>query len=473
MKRKIFVMIMTVCLVLSLAVPAYANANDARNSVVVVSPYLDMEGIGSWSVSHGTGFFVGETDENPTYLVTNYHVIETYIWMGAGAGYENVNKMINEAGADYKSDLQTLLRAALPYQYWKNPCRAKLRVFYDSDTYEEAFMVAYDALKDVAVLKLGNPTAERKALPLSKPDDALVGKNIYAIGFPGIADNFLTESTTSWGSADATVTGGTLSRIYTESGTGRKTMQIDCNIKAGNSGGPLVNEEGAVVGVNTFTISGYGEELYYAVAIDEVISILNRENVTYALAGAPVPTEAPTEPADTTEATETTQVTETTEPVKPGPGPIVWVGGGAVVALIVLALVFLRKKKPAAPAVPVTPVAPATPVTPVQKTPYVRSCSAQHNGLRIRVQSQPIILGRNPSTCKLVYQESTPGVSSQHCSLSWNADAQKFMLTDLNSTYGTYLQNGQRLAPHTPHALNVQEQFYLGERSNSLILELE
>ena len=70
----------------------------------------------------------------------------------------------------------------------------------------------------------------------------MVGSTIYAVGYPGLAENVFADATTTWGPSDVSVTSGSISRLLTTSGTGQMRLQIDCVIRHGNSGGPLVNE---------------------------------------------------------------------------------------------------------------------------------------------------------------------------------------------------------------------------------------
>ena len=106
------------------------------------------------------------------------------------------------------------------------------------------------------------------------------------------------------------------------------------------------------------------------------------------------------------------------------------------------------------------------------KRPAVRSLSAQHNGAVYAVKGQ-ILIGRDPATCAVSFREGTPGVSGRHCSLKYNEGTNDFILTDLGSTYGTFLASGQKLSPNTPYHLSAGDTFYLGENINSLRVELQ
>src|SRR5699024_53326 len=72
-------------------------------------------------------------------------------------------------------------------------------------------------------------------------DESQPGEKVAAIGYPFGQPKSLTEGTVS----------GTDRKIRTESGTLTDLVQTDTAINPGNSGGPLVNLDGAVVGVAT------------------------------------------------------------------------------------------------------------------------------------------------------------------------------------------------------------------------------
>lgn len=433
-------------------IPAQASGFKAevRESVVVVGTVLsvaqsDYEELVGW----GTGFFVGDPETDVQYLITNHHVIEDYLLNGRG-------EYIETQLADGSSITIKL----------------KIRVYFDSRDYEEAYVLDYNETKDIALLRLASGTDERKALPICSPTDDMIGSTIYCVGYPGLSQNEIIDPTSNWGKTDVSVTTGTVSRFVTTSGTGVQRIQTDATIQHGNSGGPMVNGNGSVIGINTMGVASDTEINYYAVSIDEVISMLNINGIAY--------------------------VTE--DDLNKGKLPVdpkVLIGLGVAVVLlaaVILAVVGGRRKKSAAGAAadaagtaaaasaqapsPADAVIPsATPLMPVQsaapaKRAMVRSMSAQHNGFSYSLGAVPILVGRDAANCVIVYREGTPGVSGRHCSISWDPDTEEFLITDLRSTYGTFLMNGQRLQPNVPYRCKAGESFYVGERTNVLRVEV-
>lgn len=140
---------------------------------------------------------------------------------------------------------------------WKNEITVKayVDVYFERDDFVQANVVAFNETADIAVLRLNTPVDQRVPLVLTEPSDDMVGSSIYCIGFPGLSDNALIDATSQSGLNDMTVTGGTISRLLTSSGSGVRRIQTDAVIQHGNSGGPMVNEKGEVLGVNSWTVS--------------------------------------------------------------------------------------------------------------------------------------------------------------------------------------------------------------------------
>lgn len=130
----------------------------------------------------------------------------------------------------------------------------KIRIKTDEGKELDATLVGSDAKNDIAVLKV---TAD-KPLPIAAwgDSDALrVGDSVLAIGDPfGIG---------------TTVTSGIVSARGRDlhSGPYDDFIQIDASINHGNSGGPLVNGDGKVVGINTAIYSPNGGNVGLGFAI--------------------------------------------------------------------------------------------------------------------------------------------------------------------------------------------------------------
>lgn len=391
------------------SVPAFAAFDQSVLEGVVMLYSGAPDSSGNMQYWRGTGFFVGEEGENPEYIITNCHVIEEYILAGEALG------------------------------------GGELYVMFGENDQEEAYLVVYDYAKDVAVLKLAAPTDKRVPLKLGDPQEDELGSEVYAVGYPLAAD-VTVQAVTSASQGDATVTTGSIGRFLTESGTGRELIQTDAALSGGNSGGPLIDGNGAVIGISTAG-SKLDQNLFYAVSSSEVKFLLDRNNIPYSLYEA-------------------------------GGGSIaLYVGAGAavVVVVVILALVLGKKKKSS-----VVSQASGTVKAAAQKeekaqqgTPILRSMAPQHGGMVVQLHHQPVQIGRDPATCRLVFQDGTPGVSSKHCQVYFDEQEQVFIVTDLNSTYGTFLMNGQRIAPNTPVKLPPHSSIYLGEADNTIYLEME
>ena len=469
MKCKVRFVLLSIILILSfdLMVKADGFRQETRQGVVMILEQLSVDD--EWVYATGTGFFVGREGENPQYIVTNYHVISDFVENGAGTG------------------------------------EGQLYVFYDQDDYEEVYVQEYDQIKDLAILRLAKATDKRIPLRLSRVSQDSIGTEVYAIGFPGAAEQ--ASSVSSYGIDDTTVTNGTVGRLITQEGTGRRVIQTNASIQPGNSGGPLVDGKGNVIGVNTFILlSDDGlkvEGMNYAVSIEELIPMLNNNEVPYELAkkdsgesreesgsqtqpGTEVMTEGFSESPPLPEAGEETetqfsQETENDMETAVDENQVLDNGGtnfpvfygiiGGIVAAIAIAFAVMKIKKiKSARSVRLqTDAAIQTPERKkLQCNPRLCSRSAQHNGLEVQLGAEKILIGRDPSVCKILYRAKTPGVSGRHCLVSWNAARREFELTDLNSSYGTFLRNGQKLVPEKRYYLKPGESFYVGDRANEI-----
>lgn len=142
---------------------------------------------------------------------------------------------------------------------------SNITVFFSDETSYDASVVGGDEDNDIAVLKIDAEGLQ--PVVLGNSGSIEVGENVYAIGNP-------------LGELTFTMTGGLVSakdRSVTNSdGTAMNMIQTDTAINSGNSGGPLFDRYGQVIGIVSAKLSGSGgssasiEGLGFAIPINDV-----------------------------------------------------------------------------------------------------------------------------------------------------------------------------------------------------------
>ena len=181
--------------------------------------YTNFFGMNSSSAVSGTGFIVSADG----YILTNYHVIEL-----AAQNAKDVNVILHD-GTRYT-----------------------------------AAIVGYEKYNDLAVLKID---AEGLS-PVTFGDSSSisVGDTVYAVGNP-LGELDFSMSTGHVSALDRLITSD-------ESGVAINMFQIDAAVNSGNSGGPVYNAAGEVVGIVTAKYASTGVEgLGFAIPVNDAVSI--------------------------------------------------------------------------------------------------------------------------------------------------------------------------------------------------------
>ena len=144
----------------------------------------------------------------------------------------------------------------------------RVEVGFSDDTILQAEVIGLDARTDLALLKVDAPEGLLSPVELGTSANLRVGQRAVAIGNP-------------FGQFERTLTTGVISALgrSLEGADGRTitgVIQTDAAINRGNSGGPLLDSSGRVIGVNTaiFSPSGTSAGVGFAVPIDIVRRIL-------------------------------------------------------------------------------------------------------------------------------------------------------------------------------------------------------
>lgn len=109
-------------------------------------------------------------------------------------------------------------------------------------------------------------------------------------------------------------------------------------------------------------------------------------------------------------------------------------------------------------AAPPRPFSVPTP-TVAGRAVYVQCLNGSLKGQIFRVGPEGLTLGRD-AQCSMRFPDGAQGISRQHCRLALQGGEVK--ITDLGSTYGTFLEDGRKLPPHYPHTVPMGSCFLLG-----------
>jgi hypothetical protein len=249
-------LLLPVLALVGLACPALADPTDiAAASRGVVRVVLVRNGwTGVSMLGYGSGFAVA-----PDLIVTNAHVVE-----------------------DAHNDGKVVI-GVIPSQ--------------GRDSYP-AQIVAYSPANDLALLRLGNHAS---LAPLTLfPGVVQDGMQIAAVGYPGNVDAAQGLNTGDMVTPQNTV------RTYGQVSAGRSSRQFDtilhtAQLGAGNSGGPLLDTCGRVLGINSFgTVSNNGTDssFFFAISMRELQPFLKAAGVVPHLASLPCTSIADLDRAD-------------------------------------------------------------------------------------------------------------------------------------------------------------------------------
>lgn len=365
-------------------------------------------------VSTGTGFVVGAN--RVTYILTNWHVV-----MCAEAGDPQGLSVILSRG-----NLVPLL------------------------------IVWADADKDLAIVRSTRPLG-RPAVQLADTTYVTVGAPVTVVGFPGAADRVIDSEDV----AVPSVTRGNVSRIVPGK-NGLQYFQHSAATNPGNSGGPVYDEAGNVIGVNSMKalslvagISGgkispervvSGEGIAAAVDVAELLPYLKAQGVPYVMASSFSPM--------------TISII-----VLAAAFVLLLVAGGIVIATPSGRQLLSRRAVFSAKPGRVADV----------HVGRIRMLDGSLAGMVVPI-SAGVILGRDPIQAQIVFPEGDAAVSRRHCEIRFDGVAGLFEVRDLGSRNGTFIASGndkpRRLVRDVVERVGPGQKILVGSPKNRLVLEL-
>ncbi|MFZ4625323.1 MAG: trypsin-like peptidase domain-containing protein [Rhodoferax sp.] len=251
---------------------------------------------------------------------------------------------------------------------------------------------------------------------------------------------------------------------------------ITAPVNPGNSGGPLFNEFGQVVGINvqksmtavlvldSSAPQGVrqervplGEGVAWAILSDELLVELERLHL----------------PFNATRAKPNALTAEF------GRQPVLFTFIGSTMGLTLIAvglLVNRRSRMVVKDALTrgrgvltqrVTPPAKAS------QDPVLRGITGTYAHTTVPLDAGQIAIGRDASLCQLVLPAAATDIGRRHCTLRWDPAIAAFWLDDCWTSNGTFLDNGERIDSGKPRRLKPGERFYLANRHCEFEVALE
>lgn len=232
---------------------AHAEPTDpignAKNGIVgVFSGVTDREGT-FFQMKSGSGFLICNA-EGTTYIVTNYSIIHN-------SGKEKTAYREEHGIDDEQSGMTDVIRVAVK-----------------GDVTIEASVLTLSEEMNVCILSTENAVNEKTALKLGDSNAMATGDPVYALGFPKD-----TKSTEFQASDVEIFQGNVQDKASYPSGT--EYIQHSAVISEGNAGGPILDAEGYVVGINCSEYSDAASGRYYSLPVNELIEVLDNFSVNY------------------------------------------------------------------------------------------------------------------------------------------------------------------------------------------------
>lgn len=393
------------------AISSEISDKTKKGVIRILGFMMDENGeISSWV---GSGFGIGEAGKDTDIFVTNRHVVmadeqarelgQVYIMLD-DIILDSENLAINSDG--------TLISDSLI------PCEV---------------LYASEGEADYAIIKAKESIQGFKALPMRSSRSETVSPGttgVYAVGYPGVLDR--EETKINAGIDDSTVTRGVVSRIV-EGEEGQADQIIhDAHINNGNSGGPLIMEDGSVIGINTW---GYGDR--YIVGDEESAEFKGYEASEYSAA---LYTDYVIDTLDEL------GIPFDREYSRGFPiGPVI-----IAVVLVCGAFLFIRSYKKGGGI-------------------CLQGEIGTYAGQGFPVRNE-LSIGRDPEKNNLLYPKEAPGVSGAHCKIY--RQKRQIYIVDLGSTYGTYL-NGRKLDARQPHLLKSGDRIWIGSQKEGFQVRQE
>lgn len=293
----------------------------------------------------------------------------------------------------------------------------------DESSFVNAHFMGRSDRADVALIAIPEAITTRTAAVLRDAESFATNEAVSSMGFPAVSEDNLTWtagmqliSTTDSVTVNAGVVSVVRPHATTNSGD---QIQTTAAMNHGISGGPLVDKDGYVVGVCT-SGSATNQNTNWASAASEVIRLLKSQTGVKYVVG----------------------------PIGPNVTIIIIIAAAVVVIAVLVTLILISAKG--------------------KKNVRTLAFSGEMAGKSITLKKgESVVIGRDPARCKVVYPKNAAGVSSVHCTISF--DGNQVLVADNASSYGTTV-GGTKVEAGRPVVMHRGQEVCFGSEKNSAVL---
>ena len=169
-------------------------------------------------------------------------VVLVFATDGSAQGSAGTGSIISDDG-QVITNAHVVMKNGRPYRrlfVYTKPSKLTGSMNRDLKHRHEVILIDSDPKLDLALLRMKEPPADLQPIDFADPDDVEIGEPVVAIGMP--------ETGGLW-----TLTTGSISSVVANFNNvrGKDVFQTEASVNRGNSGGPLLNVFGHMVGINT------------------------------------------------------------------------------------------------------------------------------------------------------------------------------------------------------------------------------
>lgn len=231
--------------------------NEAKKSIVEIYSGFTTNDETFHKLKHASGFVIGNESDR-AYVITTYDTLKS--------SEKKKKKYCKKKNISVEN--QTLNDA--------------IYVVVKGDVTARAEIVTASEKENYAILQIAGGISERIPVKLDTTENVVTGDTVYSLGFAEDAgeNDESTDRHTEFTDMDVEIIEGKIQDSRSNQG-GILYLQHSAKISEGNTGGPLLNEDGYVIGVNTASLNEEGTFIFYSLPMDGIQEILDNFQVIY------------------------------------------------------------------------------------------------------------------------------------------------------------------------------------------------